>query len=108
MDAQLSFPTRDYALEARAFIDDNPVWWALIRSTALEFAREGRRFGMKQLVEWSRFEVSRRAIAKAGVVFRINNNWTSTFARLLIAELPEVAPYIETRRAMHAPEGVRA
>lgn len=99
MSAQLSLPLRNYPAEARAFVAANPAWWALVKREALAAVAQQRHFSMKALVEWSRYELGRRAIARPGVVYRINNNWTSTFARMLIAECPEVEPYIETRRA---------
>lgn len=101
MSAQLSLPLRDYPGEARRFVRDNPEWWALVKREARIAVAERRHFGMKALVEWSRFEVGRRAIARPGVVYRINNNWASTFSRLLVAEYPEVEPYIDMR-ATHA------
>lgn len=57
-------------------------------------ANDNSRVGMKQMVEVVRWEYGRRT---KGDEFRLNNNYTSRYARLLIARHPEWADAIEVR-----------
>lgn len=86
-------------LEYRAhlWIDENPDAWAFVVSRALAEAKAGRRFGIKQLVE----EARRKDFADAcGGRTRICNSLTPAFARILIAEHPEVRRFIDTKRSV--------
>lgn len=80
--------------EARAWIDDNPRAWDYIVSQALLSASMHRRFGMKALCEHVRWHFS---VVRGHSEFKLNNNYTAPFTRLLIAQHPEVEPYIATR-----------
>ncbi len=73
----------------------NPwVYRALVRITEDWVARGRQRIGMKMLTEVLRWQYGR---ATVGDEFRINNNFTSRYVRLLIAEHPEYAGAFETR-----------
>lgn len=57
-------------------------------------ARGHTRAGIKQLVEVVRWEYGRQT---QGDTFKLNNNFTSRYARLLIDQHPEWADVFETR-----------
>lgn len=73
----------------------NPwVYHALVHLTR-EAARNGRkRVGIKHLIEVLRWEYGR---ATVGGEFRIDNKFSSRYARLLAAQHPEYADLFETR-----------
>lgn len=78
-----------------SFHELNPwVYRALVRITEDWLARGRTRIGMKMLTEVLRWQYGR---ATAGDDFKINNNYTSRYVRLLIAEHPEYAHAFETR-----------
>lgn len=74
----------------------NPRVFALLESLALEEARYGA-FGMKYLFEVLRFKV-RRTWAKDAEGFKLNNDYTATAGRMLIAKHPHLAQLIELRK----------
>ncbi|HAM16043.1 MAG TPA: hypothetical protein DCP91_09355 [Eggerthellaceae bacterium] len=82
--------------QAESWIEANPKAWAYIVSQATLSASMGRSFGMKALCEHVRWhmEVSERQEG-----FKLNNNYTSAFTRILCEQHPEVAPYVKTRSA---------
>ena len=63
-------------------------------------------FGAKAIMERVRWEVSvymRRShfegyVATTGEQFKVNNNYTSRYARKLISEKPEFKGFFQTRR----------
>lgn len=69
------------------------AWWWMCM-TAAERASKGERFGIADLAE----EVRWRKRAE-GDPFKLNNTLRAPLARLLIAQYPHVAPYIETRKS---------
>ena len=65
------------------------------RMAGYEAAHE-RHFGMKWIVEETR---KKDFVDRAGEPFKINNNHTAAFARIMGEEMPEIVPYIERRRS---------
>lgn len=57
-------------------------------------ARGAKRIGVKHLAEVIRYEHGR---ATNGDTFRFNNDYSSRFARMIIAARPDLAELIETR-----------
>lgn len=63
---------------------------------ARTYRRMGRRrIGIKHLIEILRWDYAR---ATQGDDFRLNNNWTSRYARLIVGMAPDIADMFETRR----------
>jgi hypothetical protein len=68
----------------------------LFKRFTLEMARSGRsRYGAKSLMERVRWH---HATTSGGGDFKINNNFTSRYVRLLLQERPDLAGFFETRR----------
>lgn len=91
----------EYAPEATiqdrfdAFHQANP--WVLQALEALAadwFAHGNEKVGLKALVEIVRWQYGRSG---RGSSWRLNNNWTSRYARLMVERHPEWADKIETR-----------
>jgi hypothetical protein len=83
--------------EARflAHVEANPDVYEALRRFALEAKRHGRRrLGMKALYERVRWYTQ---IESRGEAFKLNNNWTAFYARLLMQNEPELAGFFETR-----------
>ena len=79
----------------RAFHDANPHVYHQLRDMALDLRDRGvTRYGIKALYEVLRYE---RAIATRGDEFRLNNNYTAHYARLIMDETPALAGFFETR-----------
>jgi hypothetical protein len=81
---------------AEAWFAANPRVLALLENLALEEAKYGP-FGMKYLFEILRFKV-RRTWRKDANGFKLNNSYTATAGRLLVAKHPHLAALIETRQ----------
>jgi hypothetical protein len=63
---------------------------------ALEMRRRGhRQYGIKALFEVLRFN---HAMRTEGDIFKLNNNYTALYARLLMDNEPELDDFFETRR----------
>lgn len=78
-----------------SFHELNPwVYRAFVQLTRDWVARGRTRIGMKMLTEVLRWEYGRQTV---GDEFKINNNFTSRYVRLLIAEHPEYAEAFQTR-----------
>jgi hypothetical protein len=78
-----------------SFAAANPwVLTALERLTAQWLASGHSRVGMKMLTERLRWEFG---IRTRGDAFRLNNSYTSRYARVIIARHPEWADAFETR-----------
>ena len=86
-----------YMNEAKAWIDDNPKGWAYIVDQALLSASLNRRFGMKALCVHVRWHMT---VNQGDAEFRLNNNYTAAFTRLLIEQHPEVEPFVNTRHSV--------
>lgn len=84
-----------------AFHAANPwVYETLEKLTADWIARGKTRIGMKMLVEVLRWQYGRTTTDSTP--FKLNNNYTSRYARQLIAEHPEWAGAFETRALVAA------
>jgi hypothetical protein len=79
----------------RAFNDANP-WVAdeLEKLADVEYRNGDGRIGIKYLIEVLRWNYRR---ATTGQPFRIDNDFTSRYARLLVDRRPEFADLFETR-----------
>ena len=81
---------------AREKLRECPEFGRFVWSWCLNEVAHDRRFSMRAALEearridWTRTD---------GDPFRVNNNLSPALARLFVAEHPEAAPYIETRRA---------
>lgn len=73
----------------------NPHVYTALRYVALWCVRNGRKMGMKAIYERVRWEYSVQTDEEP---YRLNNNYTAYYARLLMADEPELAGYFETRR----------
>lgn len=81
---------------ARLWIEANPDAWAYIVKRALTDARAKRRVSIAQLVE----DVRRiDFVNHNGQPFKINNRLRPGLARILARDYPEIASYIEMRKA---------
>jgi hypothetical protein len=79
-----------------AFHPRNPHVYNALRDMALEMRRRGhRQYGIKALFEVLRFNYAMR---NEGDTFKLNNNFTALYARLLMDQEPEVERFFELRR----------
>jgi len=84
-----------------AFHQDNPhVYRELVALARQAHARGVRRIGMKMLFEVLRWNV---ALRTGGDDFKLNNNYTSYYARLIMLHEPDLDGIFETRQ-LHARE----
>lgn len=83
-------------LAAREWMDGNPRVFDLFVRFARQAAERGRRFGIGQLAERVRWEVS--VAWSPSDAFKVNNNHRAYVARRLIALHPAIAAFLETRR----------
>jgi hypothetical protein len=83
------------------FHQANPLVYERLVQLAREWKRRrgNRKVGMKMLFEVLRWEVAMRT---TGDDFRLNNNYTSYYARLIMEREPDLRGLFETR-ALHAP-----
>jgi len=87
--------TAPIAERFRAFHGANPHVYRALRNLALEARRRGRqRYGMKGLFEVLRWHY---ALETTDVEFKLNNNFTAHYARMLMAREPEPQGFFETR-----------
>ncbi len=78
-----------------AFHAANPHVAALLGEMALALRDNGRaRYGIKALIETLRFQYN---VQTTGDDFKINNDFTAHYARLLMREHPALAGFFETR-----------
>lgn len=76
---------------------ENPQVYAALRKFALEAKRAGReRMGMKALFERVRWFTE---VETTGDSFKVNNSYTSFYARMLMDLEPELRGFFETRKA---------
>ncbi len=78
-----------------AFDRANPQVYSLIVRMALDLAQRGRRFGVKMLYERLRYEYAVRTTDSTP--YKLDNCYTSRYARKLISAHPELAVWLETR-----------
>jgi hypothetical protein len=85
----------------RRFHAENPhVYRELVRLARQARAAGAERLGMKQLFEVLRWEHQVRTSDWTG--FRLNNNYTSYYARQIMDQEPDLRGVFETRQ-LHAP-----
>jgi len=84
-------------LEAKfqEFHAENPQVYTALRDRALQLRRKGwNHYGIKAIVEVVRFH---RALETTDPDFKLNNNYSSRYARILMDEEPELAGFFQTR-----------
>lgn len=90
-------PTRETPLDQRFWVyhEANPVLYDTLARLALTAVQQGKRhIGAKALWERMRWELW---MAADGDEFALNNNFTSRYARLLMAREPELRGVFELR-----------
>lgn len=94
MNPQTDVFQRDPIREAfEDFHAAHPEVFEYLSNVARSLLRAGRdRISMKQV-----WEVARYRMDIAGKPYKLNNNYTSLYARALIAAYPELGDVIETR-----------
>lgn len=74
----------------------HPDIWKLVEKAFINKARQGQqRIGVKEIFEQLRQEYVEQTNKTDG--WKLNNNWTSVYARLLAYKYPELASRIELR-----------
>jgi len=82
------------------FHQANPHIYRLLRQMAMEYRRSGHsRCGMKMLWEALRYS---SAVQTRGEPYKLNNNYTALYARLLMRQEPELAGFFELRERRSA------
>jgi len=77
------------------FHRDNPWIYKELRKMAMELHAAGHeRYGMKGLFEVLRWKQARKT---AGSEFKLNNNYTALYARLLMHREPSLKEFFATR-----------
>ena len=74
---------------------ENPQVFELFRRFAFDAKRTGRRIGAKAIMERIRWEMNLTTRDSEG--FKINNNYTSRYVRLLEEKYPEFKGFFEKR-----------
>jgi hypothetical protein len=89
---------RGLTLEQRfeAFHAANPHVYASLRRLALDAARRGKQVGIKMLFEVLRWEAT-LATDDPASAYKLDNGYTSFYARRLMDNEPELAGFFETR-----------
>lgn len=77
------------------FHSANPHVYEYLREYALMVKRTGRRIGMKALFERLRWDYMVSTTSSTG--FKLNNNYTAFYARLLMETEPALRGFFETR-----------
>jgi len=81
----------------KAFHEANPHIYQELRRLALKMRGTGRkRYGIKSLFEVLRWH---RALASTDDDFKLNNNYTSFYARVLMEQEPELAGFFNLRKS---------
>lgn len=76
------------------FHEANPQVYAKLQELAVEWLANHRKVGVGMLWEVMRWQLG---VKTDGVPYRLNNDYRSRYARLLLAEHPEWEDRIETR-----------
>ena len=80
------------------FHSQNPHVYDKLEQLALQLRSSGvTRWGIKALWEVCRYELVLRTSSSARS-FRLNNNYTAYYARLLMERCPDLAGFFETRQ----------
>ena len=95
MDRQLGLFGDTIGQQFRAFHAANPAVYDWLRANALALKRRGReRYSMKTLLEVLRWH---HDVETDSTDFKLNNNFTAYYARLLMQEEPELDGFFELR-----------
>mgnify|MGYP000128870770 CR=1 FL=1 len=79
-----------------AFDEANPHVYDALRDMALKLKRRGHKsYGIAALFETLRFH---RALETTSDDFKLNHNYRALYARLLMAQEPELKGFFNTRR----------
>jgi hypothetical protein len=78
------------------FHEANPHVYTAVRYVALWAVKNGRKLGMKAIYERVRWEYN---LQTADEPYRLNNNYTAHYARLLMEQEPELVGYFEIRKS---------
>lgn len=79
----------------REFHCDNPkVYHELVRLARRLHIRGRKHYGIKALFEVVRYDL---ALETTDAEFKLNNNFTALYARLIMREIPDLAGFFETR-----------
>ena len=81
------------------FHERNPHIYHRLVEYALMVKRAGRKIGMKALFERLRWDYMIQTRFKGD--YKLNNNYTSRYARLLMEQEPELDGFFETRELRH-------
>ena len=94
MSGQLSLCLEETAFDR--FHSDNPrVYQVLVRLAREWVARfGGHKLGIATLYETARWQIT---LATNDAEFRLNNNWRSYYARLIMAQEPDLAGLFDLR-----------
>ena len=79
-----------------AFHEANPHVYRRLRDLAVAAARRGRRMGIKALFEVLRWQYAMQTDDPSSE-YKLNNSYTSFYARLLMEREAELQNYFETR-----------
>ena len=80
----------------RDFHADNPGVYIALREMARALKAKGlRRYGIKGIFETLRYTMA----AETGRPFKLNNNLTAFYARLLVDRCPDLKGFFETRQS---------
>lgn len=83
----------------------NPHVYRLLRRMAREYRDAGNRHcGMKALWETLRFN---SGVQTRGNGYKLDNNFTSRYARLLMEQEPDLAGFFETRETVEVSRSLR-
>lgn len=86
----------------QAFHRANPHIYRILRALAMDYRRAGHdHCGIKMLYEVLRYQ---SGIYTRGDAYKLNNNYTSRYARLLMKQEPELAGFFETRELAETAE----
>ena len=78
------------------FHSDNPKVYEEVRDISLEISRSGKEFyGMKAVFEVVRYH---RTIKTNDPSFKLNNNYTALYSRMLMEREPELAGFFKIRQ----------
>lgn len=94
---QLTFGADSIVERFERFHSENPQVYAWLRHQALLLKKRGHhRYSIKTLLEVLRWRSDVRTDGRDG--FKLNNDFTAYYARLLMQREPELAGFFETRR----------
>ena len=77
------------------FHEANPHVYDALKAVALWCVRNGKTVGMKAIYERVRWEYN---VQTDDEPYRMNNNYTAHYARLLMKQEPELADYFQVRK----------